>query len=120
MKLLLLKLKNFTKLWPELWALPLGIVGLYWSYFLLWLVFPFAAPYPPEVLQKFLYAGYAMLFFNGMAWLGIRLNLFGMYEFYKTDFSKAFKKLRSWQKISFLLASYFGLLHFLVALAKMI
>jgi signal transduction histidine kinase len=104
-------------MWPETWAIPIGLVGLYWSYYIVWLIFPFAVPYPPESLQKFMYAGFVMVLFNGLVWLGIKLNFFGFYDFYKNELEQTFKTLETWQKVAFLLLVYFGLLHYAVAIA---
>lgn len=119
MQTLFHKFKGFVRLWPETWGLPLAVIGLYYSYFLIWFIFPFAVPYPPESLQKFMFAGIAMLLYNALVWLGIKLNMFGMYDFYKNSFSTSFKRLRSWQKFTFLFVAYFGLFYFLVRLAEL-
>jgi hypothetical protein len=120
MKSLFGNLKRFVRLWPESWAIPLGLFGLYWSYYLLWLLFPFAAAYPPEGLQRFVYAGFVLMLFNGLSWLGIKLNLFGLYHFYKHNLNSSFTRLKAWQKISFLFSAYFGFLFLLVEISKLI
>jgi hypothetical protein len=123
MRKLLEIIKNwiaFIRLWPETYAVPLGLIGLYWSYYIVWLIFPFAVPYPPETLQKFMYAGFVMVFFNGLAWLGIKLNFFGFWEFYKNDLATTFKELQGWVKVLLLLVLYFALVYFLVHLSQII
>lgn len=117
LKALFTYLVNKSKVWPEIYSLPLALVVWLVSPYAIWMVDPSAATFDSGILQIIVYVVVAITAFNGIVFLGIKLNFPVVYEFYKKTAGLAFDKLTEFQKICVLLFLYISLLSCCVCLA---
>lgn len=78
---LFLLIKRFIIIWNEFLTIPLAMILWAWSDDLIRMVDKTAAAYDGAIFQKILFAMIAMLFFNGFAWLMIKINFPRIYEY---------------------------------------
>lgn len=98
------RLKKIIKLWPDIWAIPLTLVGLWASYYVLFLVDPSFGSFDIGYLQALLLAAVGIVVINALVFLGIEHNWKSLWKYYKDDeFNRDFKTLLPWQRIKTLL-----------------
>ena len=108
---------NKSKVWPEIYSLPLALLVWLISPYAIWMLDPTAATFDTGILQIIVYVVVAITAFNGIVFLGIKLNFPVVYEFYKRTAGASFDKLTDFQKICILLFLYISLLLCCVCLA---
>jgi hypothetical protein len=120
------KIRQFIKLWSEVWSLPAALI--------LWLVSPYflrlldseAGVFDAGVLQTIVLVQVMMLAFNGAVWLGIRFNFPTLFRYYAAtdrdgiNSKSDWKNLTPYQRICVLLCCYLGLLLAFVLLAQIL
>ena len=78
-------LKGWIKLWPDFWAIPLVLLGLWISYYAFELLDFSVGTYDVGILQALLIAWVAMVVINTMKFLGIEYNDKPLWKYYKDD-----------------------------------
>lgn len=105
------KVKTFIKRWPEVIALPVVFaVFLLFTPEILFQIDETAIPLDAGVLVTYVMAIMGVLMFSALAFVGIKLNWFGLFDEY-LNFKNLLTQLTPWQKIITLLVVYFGFLY---------
>ncbi|HUW07859.1 MAG TPA: hypothetical protein VMW01_16555 [Williamwhitmania sp.] len=78
--------KRFIANWNEILTIPLALVLWYFSPMLLRMMDPVAATFDTGILQVYLLAAIGLFFFNGVAWLLIKLSFPGIYKWVDKEF----------------------------------
>lgn len=96
-------IKRFFVTWNEFLSIPLAMILWAYSDDLIRLVDKTAAAYDGAIFQKILFSMIAMLFFNGFAWLMIKINFPKVYDYLDNVFESDLEKtshnlLTTWEK----------------------
>jgi hypothetical protein len=86
-------LKTWIKLWPDIWAVPLTLIGLWGSYYLLHFIDPTIGTFDLGILQALLFTVAILVTLNAVVFLGIEFNDKGMWDYYKRKYIKGMEKL---------------------------
>lgn len=108
-------LKTWIRLWPDIWAAPIALVGLWLSYYLLTWIDPTIGTFDMGTLQALLFTVVILVVINTITFLGIEFNDKNLWDYYKrkydsrdeavtTDHSdeRDFNQLTPWQRITLL------------------
>lgn len=108
-------LKTWIKLWPDIWAAPLALVGLWISYYLLNFIDPTIGTFDMGTLQALLFTVVILVVLNTVVFLGIEHNDKALWRYYKDKFDpmhthpnsnitdeRDFNQLSAWQRIQLL------------------
>lgn len=107
---------QWIKRWPEIWAVPLGILIFLLATVLLFrmdqqagIQDPFLTD--PGILQNLFLTSLEVAFINGIVFIGILLNFGVIFDWYKKGIIKRdWLALTPWQRTTFFFILYFGLL----------
>lgn len=105
-------LKRWIAIWPDIWAAPAAILGLWASYYIFYWLDPTIGTMDMGVLQALLFAVVIIVALNAFAFLGMEFNDKHLWKYYKDKFDDLhtdpdkdltdendFKKLTPWQRI---------------------
>lgn len=107
-------IKTWIKLWPDIWAVPLTLGGLWLSYFLLNWLDPTIGTFDMGILQALLFTVAVLVTLNAVAFLGIEFNDNNLWNYYKRKYEVTdkpnvdltdeadFENLTSWQRTKLL------------------
>ena len=79
-------IKTWIRLWPDIWAAPLALVGLWVSYYLLNWLDPTIGTFDMGMLQALLFTVVILVVLNTVVFLGIEYNDKELWEYYKRKF----------------------------------
>jgi hypothetical protein len=103
------KVKKWFDLWPDAWAIPVALLGLYASYhFISWLD-PTAGKFDIGILQALLIGSVSIVVINTLVFLGIEFNFPTLWKYYKEKINQDFEALKPCAR----LAAFFSLYFFL-------
>jgi len=108
-------LKTWITLWPDIWAAPIALVGLWLSYYILTWMDPTVGTFDMGTLQALLFTVVILVVLNTVAFLGIEHNDKNLWEYYKRKYDirnepvttehsdeRDFNHLTPWQRIALL------------------
>ena len=106
-------LKTWIKLWPDIWAAPMALVGLWVSYYILTWIDPTIGTFDMGMLQALLFTVVIMVVLNTVVFLGIETNDKGLWTYYKNKYDPEkkydyitdesdFDQLNPWQRLKLL------------------
>lgn len=102
---------QWIKRWPEVWAIPLGMLFFLLASIMLFRLDHQVSITDPGIIQNLFITGLEVAFINGMVFLGILLNFTVIFDWYKKGILKRdWLALTPWQRTSFFFMLYFGLL----------
>jgi hypothetical protein len=79
-------LKTWITLWPDIWAAPIALVGLWLSYYFLTWIDPTIGTFDMGTLQALLFTVVILVVLNAVVFLGIEHNDKALWEYYKRGF----------------------------------
>jgi len=104
------KITSFVKKYPEILAIPIGLIVWKLSIYVLRILDPTSGVYDAGIFQIPIFAIIELFVFTSIAWLILKL-IFGTVRGYLTgDFKEDFAKLEGWQKIKLSYFIFFALL----------
>lgn len=105
-------LKTWIRLWPDIWAAPIALIGLWLSYYLLTWIDPTIGTFDMGTLQALLFTVVILVVLNTVVFLGIEHNDKNLWEYYKRKYDirneaittelsdeRDFNQLSPWQRI---------------------
>ena len=115
------KLIEHIKEWKEeLLGIPVALLIFFFSPVVLRWIDPTAGAYDAGVLQIIIYATVALLIFNGLSWMGIKLVFPEVFHYFQNKFKTDFDKLTEWQKVKIAFFTWAFLFACLVFLARVL
>jgi hypothetical protein len=93
-------IKKWITLWPDIWAAPMILVGIWASYYILYFVDPTIGTFDLGILQALLFTVAVIVTINTVVFLGIEQNDKPLWSFYKKEQleESEFNQLTVWQK----------------------
>lgn len=107
-------IKTWIKIWPDIWAAPIALIGLWASYYLFYWIDPTIGTFDMGMLQALLFTVVIMVVLNTVVFLGIEHNDPNLFSYYKRKYDESdtpnvensdeadFENLTSWQRIKLL------------------
>lgn len=107
-------IKTWIKLWPDIWAGIIILIGLWGSYYLLYWLDPTIGTFDLGILQALLFTVAVIVTLNAAAFLGIEFNDKALWEYYKRKYESSdkpnaditdeadFNFIAPWQRIKLL------------------
>lgn len=118
LKNILQKLITFTKKYPEVLAIPIGLILWKLSVYFLRFIDPTSATYDAGIFQKFIYAVIGLFIFTSISWLALKVLFGTMRTYLQKDMKNDFMNLTGWQKMELCYGIFFALVLILVYLSK--
>jgi hypothetical protein len=100
------KIKDWFALWPDAWAIPMALVGLYASYYVIAWLDPTAGKFDIGIMQAIIIGSVTIVVINTLAFLGIEFNFPVFWNYYKKQIKEDFLNLSPCVRLLAFLALY--------------
>ena len=118
MKKILIAVCGFFKKFPELLAIPVGLIVWVLSVSILRWMDPTSGVFDAGVFQIPIFAVIQFFIYTSIAWLALRILYGTISRYLRFEFKSDFKQLHPWEKIKLSYTVFFFLLAVLAYLAK--